>query len=630
MLGTRTTVISLASLYLAAAATFALLSSQQIHSAISADHATMSDTLNRAVANGDPANQLFDTLRQQVPLRYGFVRNRADATQAVYGQYQEPTHPLAPLLTLYPNELTAETRYQDWDYRVQLDGNHYLKAAEPTLFQPLIIISVVFAITLMLVIWRSLATGRKLRTLRSAIERLPTFEFPSQLDRISGRLGPLVRALQTSAAELKQQVVKAQRSHDLQHPALDPVTGLKTRALFNEEMERPSGVDAMTGHLILLRAGALAELNERLGHSGGDRYLAEVAVLLKQSAMQHPSSEVYRYGATDFLMKLPRLDSDGCKNLMKTLALQLADLAKHQEVDNAGAVGAIAYQQGDRISRLLTNLDTAVSMAESQGAHEHYLMESSLADLGLDSERWQGVIEDVIEHGRLHFIHQKIRPTREEDRLYTEMLVRFQNEDDHPLPTEPTFGMAARYGLAVELDKLVITRLLRELDHEQNSKEAYGINLANHSFSDPSFMSWLEHRLQDQPLLANRLVFEISERSIQHNATQATHCIERLHRLGARICIDHFGTALTSFRFFQMLKPDYIKLEPELTRDIEKNANNRFFIKMLLDIAVRLEVKVIATHVERSDEKVALEELRVHGLQGHHIALPKPLHHVRA
>ncbi|MBY6185829.1 EAL domain-containing protein [Marinobacter hydrocarbonoclasticus] len=633
MLGTRTAIISLVSLYVTATATFVTLSGQQVRQTVSADHTVLEQRLDQAIVAETEPETLFAELRQQLPLRYGFVRHREEATQSVFGSYQEPNHYLAPLFDLFPSELRLEKTIADQDFRLQLDGNQYLRQAEQTLLPALTVVSAAFLLTLVLVFWRTIVTQRKLRILQNGIERLPSMELPSSLNRLSGRLTPLADAVHHTCGQLKDRLVKLSRaSQVLQHPVLDPVTSLKSRALFNEEMERPANAEALSGHLVLVRAAALAELNERLGQTGGDRYLTEIAIVLKHiiKPFQSQQAEVYRYGATDFLIKLPQVTTDATKTLINSLGLQLSELAKHQEVENAGAVGAISYQQGDRISQLLTNLDTAISMAESQGAHGHYLMDNSLAELGLDSERWQGVIEDVIENGRLYFIHQKIRPTREEDRLYTEMLVRFKNEDDHPLPTEATFGMAARYGLATDLDKMIITHLLRELTQDSEGKEAYGINLANHSFSDAAFMSWLEHRIQDVPQLANRLVFEISERSIQNSATQATAYIERLHRLGVRICIDRFGTALTSFRFFQMLKPDYIKLGPDLTRDIESNPNNRFFIKMLLEIAMRLQIKVIATHVERSDEKVALEELKVHGLQGHHIAMPKPLHQVRA
>ncbi len=630
MLSTRTTLFSLVGLFLAASAALLMVGAHALDAELSDDRARLQHALDHALESGTDLGSLPSQLAAEVPLGYAFFRNRTDASQSVYGEYQEPTHPLAPLLHWVPSSLTLESRWQDLDIRLQLDGDHYLSETQTLLIQPMLILSTIMALALLLVTWRSLKTKRHINTLVIAVERLPGLELPSNLDRVSGSLRPVGKALFNARSQLKERLSSLSKRHLHSQPILDPVSGIKTRAFFLEEMERPASTDLHHGHLILLRASALALINERQGRNGGDRYLAEIGHLLKQYARKEKTGYGYRYGATDFILRLPDCDQSNAKLLLRDLSMQLAELAKHHEVDNAGSLGAIAYHQGDRISQLLTNLDTAVSMAESLGAHGHYLMDSALADLGLDSERWLSVIEDVLEHGRLHFIHQRIQSNREDRPLFTEMLVRFQNVDNNPLPTEPLFSMAARYGKVSQLDKMVVSRLIREMSNHTDSLEAFSLNLANHSFNDVKFIQWLEHQLQDQPKLASRLVIEVSENSIQQNPTHATDIVRRLHRLGARICIDHFGTALTSFRYLQILKPDFVKLEPSLVRNIQDDPNNQFFIKMLMEIAVRLELKVIATHVESADEKVTLEQLKVHGLQGHHIAMPKPVHPIRA
>ncbi|MBY5991913.1 EAL domain-containing protein [Ferrimonas balearica] len=630
MLGTRTAFAGLTILLLAAAAALLLLSTAAVEKAIDDDRRALTAALDNALASQTAPFELADALAPSFALQYGFVKNQVDATQTIYGQYHEPSHWLAPLLALHRPSLLVEKRWQEHDIRLQLNGDHYLEGTASRLALPLILIGGTYLFMILLLLWRRGRTARQLATVRSGIERLPTLELPSQVQELSGALRPLGETLQSTRTELKARLAKFSTSKLQANPVLDEVTGIKSRAFFVDEMERPQNTDSKQGHLILLRANALEELNRRQGRSGGDQYLAEIAHVLKQYARKEPSGYAYRYGAVDFILRLPDCERSNAITLLKDLSMQLAEVAKHQEVENAGSVGAIAYRPEDRVSQLLINLDTAVSMADSQGAHGHYLMDASLAELGLDSERWLTVIDDVLDHRRLNFIHQRIRPTQDGGRLYTEMLVRFENADGNPLPTEPLFSMAARYGRAIELDKLIFTRLIRELLNDSSESESFGLNLASHSFNDVKFMRWLEHQLQDQPGLASRLVFEVSERSIQQNPNHAGQTIERLHKLGARICIDHFGTALTSFRYLQMLKPDYVKLESGLTRNIDKTPNNQFFIKMLLDIAVRLDIKVIAAQVEQPEEKITLEELKVHGLQGHHIAMPRPLHQMQA
>ena len=53
--------------------------------------------------------------------------------------------------------------------------------------------------------------------------------------------------------------------------------------------------------------------------------------------------------------------------------------------------------------------------------------------------------------------------------------------------------------------------------------------------------------------------------------------------------------------------------------------NNRFFVKMIVDVARKQSIKVVATSIERQEEKLAFEHLLVDGLQGYYIAKPKPI-----
>ena len=98
-----------------------------------------------------------------------------------------------------------------------------------------------------------------------------------------------------------------------------------------------------------------------------------------------------------------------------------------------------------------------------------------------------------------------------------------------------------------------------------------------------------------------------------------------IHRAGSRVTVEKFGVGITSFKFFQELKPDFIKLDGSYTRDIEEEKNNQYFIRMIVDLAHRIGVNVLAECVETQEEKHVLEKLFVEGCQGYYIGKPGPL-----
>lgn len=123
--------------------------------------------------------------------------------------------------------------------------------------------------------------------------------------------------------------------------------------------------------------------------------------------------------------------------------------------------------------------------------------------------------------------------------------------------------------------------------------------------------------------IAARLVFEVNEAGLQTNFKAAHSLVHEIHSVGSRVSVEHFGMGLTSFKFFKQVRPDFVKLDRSYAESIDVDTNNRFFVKMMIDIARRLAIRVIACGVERQEEKLALERLLVDGLQGYYIAQPQ-------
>ena len=98
-----------------------------------------------------------------------------------------------------------------------------------------------------------------------------------------------------------------------------------------------------------------------------------------------------------------------------------------------------------------------------------------------------------------------------------------------------------------------------------------------------------------------------------------------LKRAGSRSAICNFGKGISSFRLFEELKPDYIKLYASLISSLETDSANQQFIRMLIDVAHRMECQVIAEGIEHLEQKQILESMYIDGVQGYLIAEPTPL-----
>ena len=241
------------------------------------------------------------------------------------------------------------------------------------------------------------------------------------------------------------------------------------------------------------------------------------------------------------------------------------------------------------------------------------------------NQNWRQEIESVIENQRIMLLIQPIHPSGRNNKVYGEVLARFINSNDDMLPTASFIAMAEKLDKITAVDKLIIETTIKEINNKNMYDHSFGINISARSISDEHFMIWLERMLLRESKVAPRLVFEITEYGLQQNIKTSKRLIDMLHRVGSRVTVERFGVGLTSFKFFRDLTPDYIKMDSSYTRDIDDDKNNQYFLRLMVDLAHRLSINVLAESVESQEEKHTLEKLFIDGCQGFYIGKPEPI-----
>jgi EAL domain-containing protein (putative c-di-GMP-specific phosphodiesterase class I) len=66
-------------------------------------------------------------------------------------------------------------------------------------------------------------------------------------------------------------------------------------------------------------------------------------------------------------------------------------------------------------------------------------------------------------------------------------------------------------------------------------------------------------------------------------------------------------------------------MDSSYTRDIDDDKNNQYFLRLMVDLAHRLSINVLAESVESQEEKHTLEKLFIDGCQGYYVGKPSPL-----
>lgn len=446
--------------------------------------------------------------------------------------------------------------------------------------------------------------------------------------RFRGELKPLGQALDQSRQLFKQQFEKL-KSENLALKQLaykDPVTGFGTRQHFTEKLQQLSlSGKSQIGVLILVKATELGHINQLRGRQGGDDYLARVAVCIRRALQGYNNSESFRIASTDFAIFIPSIVLKDAQTFATQLKRELEEYQAELQTDSIAHTGIVTYSSDKDPMSTLAMADTTANVAQTLGPNAVQFQDKNLLNETLGDNRWKLAIEDLLKRRALKFYQQPIHPCRSEVDGYRELLARFYNSEGKFLPTATVIAMAERHGMSQELDKLVLLSALKLLQSLPNLSGNIGVNLSPGSASKESFIAWAKDLLSKHPRLASRLVFEINEAGMQGNLAASHKFVRSMHSVGCRVSVERFGMSFTSFKFFREVRPDYIKLDPSYTQAIDEDTNNQFFVRMLVDVARRSGVRIIACGIERQEEKMAIEKLLVDGMQGFYIARPQQL-----
>lgn len=440
--------------------------------------------------------------------------------------------------------------------------------------------------------------------------------------------------LKEGISEIKD-IIDAQKknSTELEKEAyIDPLTQLSNRGRFvqffeNEIIEKETPIKF--GVLIITRCSELQTINQIHGYREGDNYIANIAEIYKKLLVNMTSAKLYRLNSSSFACILPNMQLKQAEAFAQDLSTKLNEYQQAAELDSVAYSGLVYFDKSKPLGELLALADTGISVAQTKHINAWYsqtdtdVLQNNSINYG--NQNWRQEIDSVVENQRISLLLQPIHPNGANSRVYGEVLARFLNTNEEMLPTASFIAMAEKLGKIVAVDRLIIETTISQITQKNMTDQSFGINLSSRSINDEQFLIWLERRLLRDASIASRLIFEITENGLQQNIKTSKRFIDMIHRVGSRVTVERFGVGLTSFKFFRDLKPDFIKMDSTYTRDIDEDKNNQYFLRLMVDLAHRLSISVLAESVESQEEKHTLSKLFIDGCQGFYVGKPSPL-----
>jgi EAL domain-containing protein (putative c-di-GMP-specific phosphodiesterase class I) len=184
---------------------------------------------------------------------------------------------------------------------------------------------------------------------------------------------------------------------------------------------------------------------------------------------------------------------------------------------------------------------------------------------------------------------------------------------------EHWFQECEHLDLAASLDLAIIERALADIPRLPDGY--LSINLSPSTLRDPR----LAQLLRAPGVPTNRIVVEVTEHARVNDYLEAQRVLGALRKGGIRVAVDDAGSGYASLRHILELRPDIIKMDLSITRDIDTDPARRALATALVIFAGEVGAVVVAEGAETESELSALQAAGIDRAQGFAIAAPQSL-----
>ena len=218
-----------------------------------------------------------------------------------------------------------------------------------------------------------------------------------------------------------------------------------------------------------------------------------------------------------------------------------------------------------------------------------------------------------------------------------EALIRWRKSEGGYVSPVEFIPLAEETGLIVELGRWVMERSLRDQARISEVWKSISpdmappfmsVNVSGMQLSDLAEIDTLADIIKKSDADPARIKLEITETLMVENADHAADALRKLKGLGVSIAIDDFGTGYSSLSYLHQFPLDTLKIDRVFVNNMDKSDNSSRIVNSIVQLALALDLDIVAEGIEEVEQMRALRELGVQYGQGFYMAKPQPLESV--
>jgi diguanylate cyclase (GGDEF)-like protein/PAS domain S-box-containing protein len=407
------------------------------------------------------------------------------------------------------------------------------------------------------------------------------------------------------------------------HSFHDALTGMPNRRLFLDRLQhlfaRAQRSPERQHAVLFVDLDGFKVFNDTMGPAAGDKVIVEVgrrlgACLRHDDTVSRPQGEfpemdtvLSRMGGDEFTLLLEEVsDPSNALRVAKRILLAVAEplMIDGREVRTSASVGiALSKPTHEHAMDLLQDADVAMRRAKAMGGARCEVFDEAVHTRAVNRLKLEAELREAVEKCQFPVYYQPLVELATKQITGFEALLRWQHPEQGLISPSKFIETAEDAGLLASTGQWVILEACKQLrawDSEIPNMEpvSIGINVSAKQLADARFVSGLEATLRDTAINPARLHLEMTENVAAADAKLTATVLAHLKQLRVGVILDDFGTGNSSLSGLRQFPVEALKIDRSLISEMLIDRSTCDTIELIILLAHKLKLKVIAEGIE--------------------------------
>ncbi|UTJ07368.1 EAL domain-containing protein [Arcobacter roscoffensis] len=405
-----------------------------------------------------------------------------------------------------------------------------------------------------------------------------------------------------------QNIIKLKNKNE-KNLLFDDLTGLLNRTSYSLDSKDKNN------SIILIDIIDFNKVNSLIGYEGGDFLLKDVAKFLDKRF-----EKVYRVGVDHFAILF---NDKAIKELVSISQDLLSQLDNNKFVYKSIEVPVSLNIGISNIQSYLKNAEIAIS--KSKNSYERvnvYSKEMNEKEDTLKNFSMLAKVKQAIENDKIRPFFQGIVDLQTKEIVKYEALVRLIDENEKAISPYFFLDITKKSKLYPEITKIVIKKSIEFINLR---KQAVSINLSYQDIIDSKTLEYIYTTLSNNKEVASYITFEMLESDEIDSYEYVYDFIEKIKSYGCKLAIDDFGSGYSNFTQLFNMKPDIVKIDGSLIKDINTNQNSKNIVEAIINLSKKSGIQTVAEFIDNKEVEQTVLSLGANMAQGFYYAKPEDL-----